>query len=164
YFEGAYKAIEGGLDLRFPWAEKWGARASTQYDFERESFTRHRFALRRYFHRFVLEVTLDVDYNENGGATPDLRYAATFVPLETFVGLAVEYARAKGAPTILRGIRTFSDFEYEFQYSLTNRALAPEVETIYVMSNVEWSFTSSRLLKEAVAMGADVSHFVPNAV
>jgi pantetheine-phosphate adenylyltransferase len=86
------------------------------------------------------------------------------VTIETFVGLAVEYARAKGAATILRGIRTFSDFEYEFQMSLTNRALAPDVETIYVMSNVEWSYTSSRLLKEAVAMGADVSHFVPRAV
>jgi pantetheine-phosphate adenylyltransferase len=87
------------------------------------------------------------------------------VTIETFVGLAVAYARAKGpGTTILRGIRTFSDFEYEFQMSLTNRALAPDVETIYVMSNVEWSYTSSRLLKEAVALGADVSHFVPQAV
>ncbi|HVY61630.1 MAG TPA: hypothetical protein VHF22_08255, partial [Planctomycetota bacterium] len=84
YFEDVYKAVEGGLDVRFPWAEKWGARAATQYDFERESFTRHQFALRRYFHRFVLEVSFDVDYDENGGATPDFRYAATFVPLELF--------------------------------------------------------------------------------
>jgi hypothetical protein len=84
YFENTYKAVEGGLDLRFPWAEKWGARVATQYDFVRESFTRNRFALRRYFHRFVLELTFDLDYNENTGSTPDLRFAATFVPLELF--------------------------------------------------------------------------------
>ncbi len=86
------------------------------------------------------------------------------VVVDTFVGLAVEYARKQGAQAILRGIRTFSDFEYEFQMALTNRALAGDVETLFVMSNVEWSFTSSRLLKEALAMGADISQFVPTPV
>ena len=82
------------------------------------------------------------------------------VEVDAFQGLAVDYARRVGATVLLRGIRTFSDFEYEFQMALTNRSLAHDVETIFVMSNVEWSYTSSRLLKEAAAMGADVSHFV----
>jgi pantetheine-phosphate adenylyltransferase len=86
------------------------------------------------------------------------------VEVDAFDGLAVDYAKKKGATVLLRGIRTLSDFEYEFQMALTNRTLAPEVETIFVMSNVEWSYTSSRLLKEAAAMGADVSHFVPPRV
>jgi len=86
------------------------------------------------------------------------------VTVDSFIGLAVEYARRRRAQAILRGIRTFTDFEYEFQMALTNRTLAPDVETIFVMSSVEWSYTSSRLLKEALTMGADVSKFVPAAV
>jgi pantetheine-phosphate adenylyltransferase len=91
---------------------------------------------------------------------------ATFknVEVDTFVGLAVEYARKRGAQAILRGIRTFTDFEYEFQMALTNRALANDVETLFLMSSVDWSYTSSRLLKEALAMGADISQFVPKRI
>jgi pantetheine-phosphate adenylyltransferase len=88
----------------------------------------------------------------------------TNVTVDAFEGLAVDYARRAGASVLLRGIRTFSDFEYEFQMALTNRSLAKDVETIFVMSSVEWSYTSSRLLKEAAAMGADISHFVPPRV
>ena len=86
------------------------------------------------------------------------------VGVETFVGLAVEFARQRGAQAIFRGIRTFSDFEYDFQMALTNRALAGDIETLFLMSNVAWSYTSSRLLKEALAMGADVSQFLPRKV
>jgi len=86
------------------------------------------------------------------------------VTVDAFEGLAVDYARHAGAGVLLRGIRTFSDFEYEFQMALTNRSLAKDVETIFVMSSVEWSYTSSRLLKEAAAMGADIAHFVPQRV
>jgi pantetheine-phosphate adenylyltransferase len=86
------------------------------------------------------------------------------VEVDSFQGLAVEYARKRKAGALLRGIRTFTDFEYEFQMALTNRALANNVETLFVMSHVEWSYTSSRLLKEAFAMGADISPFVPAAV
>src|SRR5262245_9673132 len=60
------------------------------------------------------------------------------VSVDEFQGLAVEYAKRVGAQAILRGIRTFTDFEYEFQMALTNRALAPDVETLFVMSNVQW--------------------------
>jgi pantetheine-phosphate adenylyltransferase len=86
------------------------------------------------------------------------------VEVDAFHGLAVEYARKRGAGALLRGIRTFTDFEYEFQMALTNRALAHDVETLFVMSSVEWSYTSSRLLKEAFVMGADIAPFVPPAV
>jgi pantetheine-phosphate adenylyltransferase len=83
------------------------------------------------------------------------------VTIETFSGLATAFARDRGCQALLRGLRTFTDFEYEFQMALTNRSLAPEIETIFVMSHVEWSYTSSRLLKEAFAAGGDISPFVP---
>ncbi len=86
------------------------------------------------------------------------------VSVETFSGLAVDFVRSKDARVILRGIRTVSDFEYEFQMALTNRQLAPELETVFVMSDQRYAFFSSRLIKEAVARGGDVSAFVPEAV
>ncbi len=81
-----------------------------------------------------------------------------------FEGLLVDYARSRKAHVILRGIRTVSDFEYECQMALTNRTFAPEIETVFVMSHEEHSFVSSRLIKEAAAMGGDVSAFVPKQV
>ena len=86
------------------------------------------------------------------------------VRVETFTGLTVDFVRAHQAQVILRGIRTVSDFEYEFQMALTNRQLAPDVETVFVMSDQRYAFISSRLIKEAVTHGGDVSAFVPPAV
>ena len=85
------------------------------------------------------------------------------VEVDSFQGLAVDYARKRRATALLRGIRTFTDFEYEFQMALTNRSFAGDIETIFVMSHVEWSYISSRLLKEAFIMGGDISPFVPAA-
>jgi pantetheine-phosphate adenylyltransferase len=84
--------------------------------------------------------------------------------VESFKGLVVDYARAKNIRIILRGLRMISDFEYEFQMALTNRKLAPEIETIFMMTSEKYSFISSRLIKEAVSLGADVSEFVPPVV
>jgi len=84
--------------------------------------------------------------------------------VEPFKGLVVEYARSKNVRIILRGLRMLSDFEYEFQMALTNRKLAPEIETIFMMTSEKYSFISSRLIKEAVSLGADVSDFVPPPV
>ncbi|HDL09756.1 MAG TPA: pantetheine-phosphate adenylyltransferase, partial [Candidatus Omnitrophica bacterium] len=84
--------------------------------------------------------------------------------VESFKGLVVEYARSKNIRIILRGLRMISDFEYEFQMALTNRKLAPEIETIFMMTSEKYSFISSRLIKEAVSLGADVSEFVPPPV
>jgi len=84
--------------------------------------------------------------------------------VEPFKGLVVDYARSKNTRIILRGLRMISDFEYEFQMALTNRKLAPEIETIFIMTSEKYSFISSRLIKEAVSLGADVSEFVPPPV
>jgi len=86
------------------------------------------------------------------------------VRVETFTGLAVDFVRGQGAQVILRGIRTVSDFEYEFQMALTNRQLAPDIETVFVMSDQRYAFISSRLIKQAVAGGGDVSAFIPPEV
>jgi len=86
------------------------------------------------------------------------------VEVASFRGLTVDFCRKRGAKVILRGIRTFSDFEYEFQMALTNRVLAPEVETLFVMPSEEFSYLSSSMVKEAVALGGDLSRFVPKVV
>jgi pantetheine-phosphate adenylyltransferase len=83
------------------------------------------------------------------------------VTADSFKGLLIDYVRRQKTNIILRGIRTISDFEYEFQMALTNRAIAPDIETIFVMTSEKYSYISSRLLKEAVALGADVGLFVP---
>jgi len=86
------------------------------------------------------------------------------VRVETFTGLAVEFVRAQGARVIVRGIRTVSDFEYEFQMALTNRHLAPDIETVLVMSDPRHAHLSSQLIREVAARGGDVSAFVPPSV
>ncbi len=85
------------------------------------------------------------------------------VRVETFTGMTVDFVKRLGAQVILRGIRTFADFEYEFQLALANRSLTG-VETVFVMASAENSFVRSTLIKEAVALGGDMSHFVPPSV
>ena len=84
--------------------------------------------------------------------------------VELFSGLVVDYARQKGVPVLIRGLRMFSDFEYEFQMALTNRRLAPDIETVFLMPSENYSYLSSTLMKEAVFLGADISAFVPDIV
>ena len=86
------------------------------------------------------------------------------VKVEGFSGLVVDFANKKRVKVIVRGLRMISDFEYEFQMALTNRNLAPEVETIFLMPHPEYSFISSRLIKEAACLGADLKKFLPPAV
>jgi len=85
----------------------------------------------------------------------------TNVTVEDFEGLVVEYARKKNTCVIIRGLRMISDFEFEFQMALTNRKLAEDIETIFMMTNDNFSYLSSKLIKEAVSLGADVKSFVP---
>jgi pantetheine-phosphate adenylyltransferase len=82
------------------------------------------------------------------------------VEVESFDGLVVEYVRAKGGQVMIRGIRAHSDFEYEFRMALTNRKLAPEIETLFMMPNESHSYVSSSLVKEVSELGGDVSGFV----
>lgn len=86
------------------------------------------------------------------------------VEVEQFDGLVVDYAVAKSARVVIRGLRMISDFEYEFQMALTNRKLNPNVETVFMMPNESYSYLSSKLIKEVAVLGADVSEFVPEKV
>jgi len=86
------------------------------------------------------------------------------VKIDSFDGLVVDYAKRKKINVILRGLRMISDFELEFQMALTNRKLAPDIETIFLMPSESFSYLSSKLLKEASYLGADLSSFVPKFV
>jgi len=86
------------------------------------------------------------------------------VEVDSFDGLLVDYAERCGAQAIVRGIRTTSDYESEMQMALMNRHLRPGTETIFLMAAEEYSFLSSRMVKEVVKLGGDVSGFVPSVV
>ena len=86
------------------------------------------------------------------------------IAITSFRGLVVDFCRAQGFTVILRGLRTVSDFEYEYQMALTNRHLSPDVETVFVMPSVEHSYVSSSLIKDVLRNGGDVSHFLPVGV
>ena len=86
------------------------------------------------------------------------------VGVEDFGGLVVDYAKKKETRVIIRGLRMISDFESEFQMALTNRKLAEEIETIFMMTSDSYAYLSSKLIKEAVSLGADVTGFVPSFV
>lgn len=86
------------------------------------------------------------------------------VRVELFVGLTVEFARQVGARIIVRGLRAVQDFEAEFQYALMNRTLAPEVETMLMVTEPRYLFLSSSLLKEVAKLGGDPNDLVPAVV
>jgi len=86
------------------------------------------------------------------------------VEVDSFDGLLVDYATAQGAALIVRGIRAVSDYEYELQMALMNRRLRPEIETMFLLSGEAYSFISSRLVKEVVRLGGDVTGLVPASV
>ena len=86
------------------------------------------------------------------------------VSVETFHGLLIKYARRKRATAIVRGLRAVSDFEFEFQLALMNRKLDPRIETIFLMPKDEYTFISSRLVKEIGELDGKVSDFVPRGV
>ncbi|MDP3803976.1 MAG: pantetheine-phosphate adenylyltransferase [Candidatus Omnitrophota bacterium] len=93
-----------------------------------------------------------------------LRDAVKGIPniiIDDFDGLVVEYAKSRGSNVMIRGLRMISDFEYEFQMALTNRKLAGDIETIFMMPHEDYSYVSSKLIKEAAAFGADVGKFIP---
>ena len=86
------------------------------------------------------------------------------VEVDDFDGLVVDYVRKKKAHVVIRGLRMISDFEYEFQMALTNRKLAANVETIFMMPSEQYSYLSSKLIKEAASLGANLKGFVPRFV
>jgi pantetheine-phosphate adenylyltransferase len=86
------------------------------------------------------------------------------VEVDTFDGLLVEYAERKGAHALIRGLRAVSDFEYEFQMALMNRRLNHHLETVFLMPAEQYTYTSSRLIKEVFMLGGAVSGLVPPVV
>lgn len=83
------------------------------------------------------------------------------VEVEQFTGLLVDFAKKKNAQTLVRGVRQISDFEYEFRMALTNRRLAPDVDTVFLMPNEQLTFISASLVKEVAYWDGDLSSFVP---
>jgi len=86
------------------------------------------------------------------------------VEVDTFGGLLVDFARAKGAHVIVRGLRAVSDFEFEFQMALMNRRLVPEIETVFMMPAESYTYISSRLIREVFALGGPIAGLVPETV
>jgi pantetheine-phosphate adenylyltransferase len=86
------------------------------------------------------------------------------IPIRSFSGLLVDFANEVGATLIVRGLRAVSDYEYELQMALMNRRLAPGIETVFLMAKEEYSYVSSRLVKEVARLKGDVTGLVPNSV
>ncbi len=86
------------------------------------------------------------------------------VEIASFDGLLVDFAAAKGASMILRGIRAVSDYELEWQMALMNRRLQPSIETVFLTAGEEYSFISSKLVKEVASLGGSISGIVPASV
>jgi len=96
-----------------------------------------------------------------------IRKATSHLPgleVEAFNSLLVDYAKARGACAIIRGLRAVSDFDYEFQMTLMNRKLDSIVETVFMMPSEEYVYVSSRLIKEVVSLGGRVTGLVPDFV
>jgi pantetheine-phosphate adenylyltransferase len=82
------------------------------------------------------------------------------VAVKTFSNLVVEFARSEGATVLVKGLRAISDFEWEFQMSLLNSSMAPDIDTMYLMSSPKYSFVSSSGVREVASFGGDVSAYV----
>jgi len=121
----------------------------------------------------VIVAVLSNPNKDSSWFTPDERVAMireTFraegerVVADAFSGLLVDYAAAKGANVIVRGLRAVADFEYEFQMTMMNRHLKPQVETVFMMTGESHFYTSSRLVKEVVSLGGNVAGLLPDNV
>lgn len=122
------------------------------------------------------EVVVAVAFNPNKDSawfTPDERVdmiremfadEGKRISADKFSGLLIDYAMAKGASVIVRGLRAVADFEYEFQMTMMNRHLRPQVETIFMMTGESHFYTSSRLVKEVASLGGNVAGLVPDPV
>ena len=86
------------------------------------------------------------------------------VEVDTFDGLLVDYAVEKESNVVIRGLRALSDFEYEFQMALMNRKLNRNIQSIFLMTDYKWFYTSSTIIKEAASFGGDISGLVPKVV
>ncbi len=86
------------------------------------------------------------------------------VKVESFKGLVVDFAKSKGSSVMIRGMRAMSDFEYELALALTNKKLAPELETIFMVPNLSFMYQSSSMIKQLALLGSDLRDYVPPCV
>ncbi len=86
------------------------------------------------------------------------------VRVESFGGLLVDFARKNGVKTIVRGLRAVTDFEYELQLAQSNRKVAPEIDTVFLTTSIEYAYLSSSIVKEYASFGVDVEQFVPAGI
>ena len=86
------------------------------------------------------------------------------VEVDSFHGLLVDYAKEKGAVAVVKGLRAVSDFEYEFQMSMINKKLYPDVETVYLNTSQDYMYLSSSVIKQIASLGGDISNFVPETI
>jgi pantetheine-phosphate adenylyltransferase len=124
----------------------------------------------RFFDRIVIAVLINLEkaplftVPERVGIAREVFRDWSNVEVDTFDGLLVDYARSQKASVIVRGLRAVSDFEFELQMALMNRRLAPDVETVFMMPAEPYTYVSSRLVKEVVALGGSVNGLVPEIV
>jgi pantetheine-phosphate adenylyltransferase len=124
----------------------------------------------RLFDRIVVAVLINADKSplftvgERVDIAREVFRDRANVEVDTFDGLLVDYARRRDAKVIVRGLRAVSDFEYEMQMALMNRRLSPDVETVFMMPAEPYTYVSSRLVKEVVALGGSVKGIVPDIV
>ncbi|MEM1126337.1 MAG: pantetheine-phosphate adenylyltransferase [Bacteroidota bacterium] len=119
-----------------------------------------------------VEVTVAVNASKTTLFTPEERCALIRevtahldgITVAPFEGLLVDHARARGAVALVRGLRQVGDFDYEFRMAFANRRLAPDVETVLLMTSEEHAFVAASIVREVHRWGGDVSHFVPPAV
>ena len=104
--------------------------------------------------------TLDERVDMIRKAIPDLEN----VEVKPFTGLTVDFARSEGANCIVRGLRAVTDFEYELQLFQTNKKLAPDIETVFLNTNLQYAYLSSSIVKEVASYGGEISEFVPDFV
>ena len=83
------------------------------------------------------------------------------VSVEAFSGLSVDFAKKQGAVIIVRGLRAVTDFEYELQLSQTNRKIAPDIDTVFFTTSLQYAYLSSSIVKEVALFDGDISEFVP---
>jgi len=121
------------------------------------------------FDRIIVAISINADKRDSLFTVEErlkmaqqvFRDAKGRVQVDSFEGLLVDYAERVGAGVIIRGLRAVSDFEYEFQMVMMNRQLKPDLETLFMMTGQSFFYISSRLVKEVMSLGGDVSHVVP---
>ena len=124
----------------------------------------------RMFDRIIVAILLNAEKSPLFGAEErtklirDVFRDTPSVEADTFDGLLVDYMRQKNASVIVRGLRAVSDFEYEMQMALMNRHLSSDIETVFMMPAEQYTYVSSRLVKEVASLGGSVTGLVPEQV